>query len=89
MQIPTWFVIVIGLVIVFVGLISLILICSIMGAICKRLIKEEPTREASAPAVSSGDIPNKQELLAAVAAAVAEELGEDVSAIRITSIRRI
>ena len=89
MQIPTWFVIVIGLAIVFVGLISLILICSLMGVICKKFIKDEPKKESPAAPVVSEEIPNKQELLAAVSAAVAEELGEDVAAIRITSIRRI
>ncbi len=89
MQIPTWFVIVIGISIVFVGLISLIVICYLMGAVCKVLVKDEPKKEvAKAPAVPA-TIPNKQELIAAVSAAVAEELGEDVSAIRITSIRRV
>lgn len=89
MQIPTWFVIVIGLVIVFIGLIFLILICYLMGAICNALIKDEPKKEAVPPAPSAEPIQNKQELIAAVSAAVAEELGEDVSAIRITSIRKI
>ncbi len=35
------------------------------------------------------EIPNRQEFIAAVSAAIAEELGEDVSAIRITSVKRI
>lgn len=91
MQIPTWFVIVIGLAIVFIGLVFLILICYLMGAICNAFIKDEPKKEAVAPAPAPTPdfIPNKQELIAAVSAAVAEELGEDVSAIRITSIRKI
>lgn len=89
MQIPTWFVIVIGLSIVFVGLVSLILICYLMGAICNAFIKDEPKKEFAAAVSSPEPIPNKQELIAAVSAAIAEELGEDVSAIRITSIKKI
>lgn len=89
MQIPTWFVIVIGLTIVFIGLISLIVICYLMGAVCKALIKDEPSSALVKNVPTSDTIPNKQELIAAVSAAVAEELGEDVSAIRITSIRKI
>jgi len=41
------------------------------------------TKAAPAP------IPNKGELIAAVTAAVAEELGTDVSAIRVLSFRRV
>lgn len=89
MQIPTWFVIVIGIAIVFIGLISLIVICYLMGAVCKALIKDEPSSAPVKNVPTSDTIPNKQELIAAVSAAVAEELGEDVSAIRITSIRKI
>lgn len=89
MQLPTWFVIVIGLSIVFIGLVSLIAICYLMGAICKALIKDEPQKETVKAPAANVSIQGKQELIAAISAAVAEELGENVSAIRITSIRRI
>ena len=63
---------------VFIGLICLVGVCKLIGFI--GIKKKDAVPQ---------EIPNRQELLAAVAAAVAEELGEDVRAIRITSIRRI
>ena len=41
------------------------------------------------PAPAAGDVPNRQELIAAVSAALAEELGTDVSGIRILSFRKV
>ena len=81
-----------GFGLVFVGLIAIIIICKIMGAVCQLFIKEN---KASAPkekkAKSGGklDIPNKGEFVAAVSAALAEEMGKDVSAIRILSIKKL
>ena len=75
----------IGMGTVFVGLICLVGICKLIGLVVSKLPqggkkpKEEPPVE----------IPNRQEFIAAVSAAIAEELGEDVRAIRITSVRRI
>ncbi|MBQ4313641.1 MAG: OadG family protein [Clostridia bacterium] len=79
-------VVVMGIGIVFVGLISIIIICSIMGSICKALIKQPV---AAAVEEEPEQIPNRQEMVAAVSAAIAEELGAEVSAIRIKSIRRV
>lgn len=86
-----------GLGLVFVGLICIILICSIVGALCKNLIKDKGTgaddavqdmnRPASAAANSGID--NKGEFVAAVSAVIAEELGTDVTGIRVLSIRKI
>ncbi len=76
---------------VFVGLICLILLCYVVGFFCKGTAKKEAPKE-TAPAVAPAApavIPNKQELLAAISAAVAEELGTDVSAIRITSFKKL
>lgn len=85
------FVCAMGMGTVFVGLICLIIICKIVGFFCN-IGKKEQT--AAAPAVVAAlavadSIPNKQELIAAVSAAVAEELGTDVSAIRITSFKKL
>lgn len=83
-----------GFGLVFVGLICIIFICSIMGALCKRFIKEEkapstqPSKSA-APAVTSAGIANKGEFVAAVSAAIAEELGTDVTGIRVHSIKKL
>lgn len=80
---------------VFVGLICLILICYIMGAIIKAFAKgtKEETAvsvpaAASAPAASAA-VANKGEFAAAVAAAIAEDLGTDVTGIRIKSVKRV
>lgn len=88
------FVVCMGMGVVFVGLIALIIICKIMGAICGAMIKEKPAEAVkaaaapAAPAPVSQEIPNRQEFVAAVAAAIAEDMGTDISRIRIHSIVR-
>ncbi len=73
----------------FVGLIAIIVICMVMGAICKKLIKTAPEKQAAVQsAPKAAVIANKGELSAAIAAAVAEENGADVSGIRILSIKQ-
>lgn len=59
-DIPTWFVVVLGMVIVFIGLICLIALISFMGAIMKKVnAKHETAAEAAAPAavLRKRDIP--------------------------------
>ena len=81
------FVCAMGIGMVFVGLICLIIICSVIGAFCRIGTKKKEVAPVApaAPAV----IENKQEILAAVSAAIAEELGTDASAIRITSFKKL
>lgn len=91
-DIPTWFVVVLGMVIVFIGLICLIALISFMGAIMKKVnAKHETAAEAAASAAvpAEADISNRGELVAAISVALAEELGKDVKAIRIHSIKRV
>ncbi len=84
------FVVLMGVGTVFVGLICIILLVTLMGWICRKL--EKP---ASAAPAAPAAVPQRQaaanggEVLAAISAAIAEELGTDVSAIRITSIKRV
>ena len=89
--IPNWFVIVMGLGTTFVGLICIILLCSLLGVICKSLVKEEaPKVQPQAAAVSNLPMPeNKQEILAAVCAVIAEELGTEVEALKVVSFKRV
>ena len=83
------FVIALGLSTVFAGLILLIFVCKIMSFFCLKLgAGKKAVSPAAAPAAPAV-IPNKPELIAAVGVAIAEDLGEDVSAIRIKSIRQI
>lgn len=92
------FVVLIGMGIVFIGLICIVLLCNIMNILydmyelqAKNKSAEKTVSPAQkAPAASpvkSADIPNRQELIAAVSAAIAEEEGTDLSAIRILSVK--
>ena len=82
----------IGLGTVFAGLIGLILICYIMSSIVKAFTAnskdEAPKAPASAPAPAAA-ITNKGELAAAIACAIAEDLGTNVTGIRIKSIKKL
>jgi len=93
MEISNGVVALLGMGIVFIGLICIVIICTIMGAICKNIA---PKNEGSAKAVGqapknevAAPIANKQEIIAAVCAVIAEELGTDVSNIRVTSFKRV
>ncbi len=83
-----WFVVVMGIGTVFVVLILIIALCYLLGWICRAGAKEEQAAQSpvsAAPAAS----PNRAELAAAIAAAVAEYSGTDASAIRILSIKKL
>lgn len=77
---------------VFVGLILLIFVCKIMSLFAGNSSKQEEV-SAAAPIVQQPvveqPIENKQELIAAISVAVAEELGTDVSGIRIHSLKKL
>lgn len=80
-----------GISIVFIGLICIIILITIMGRIVQAFTKKEKKQPETVPAAISQEaaIPNRQEFVAAVTAAIAEDLGQDVSKIRIHSIRRV
>ncbi len=79
-----------GFGLVFIGLIAIIIICKIMGWLCQALIKENKApKEKKVKSTKKLEIPNKGEFVAAVSAALAEEIGKDVSAIRILSIKKL
>ena len=88
----------IGFLIVFIGLICLIAIVSLMGSICAKVLKDDKKPAAKAPVAPAKAAPvkaapaaiaNRDELVVAFSAAVAEELGTDVSAIRVVSLKEI
>lgn len=92
MEISNELVILMGIGIVFAGLISIIILCSIMGLILRDRKSEKKADDAVAQptaSVENYEIPNKQQFVAAVSAVIAEELGKDISAIRIHSIKKI
>ena len=84
-----------GLVTVFVVLICLIIIIKVMGAIMAGAVKAAPAPAPAAPAAAApaaaaaAPQPNKQQLVAAISAAIAEDMGGDVGHIKIHSIRKL
>ena len=77
---------------VFVGLVAIIVLCYIMSALVKFFEKGKKTNDvqsAVAPVQSNGPIPNKQELVAACCAVIAEELGTEANNIKVKSFKRI
>ena len=87
------FVCLLGVGTVFLGLVCLVVLCKIIGALAGKKSKE--TAPATTPAAPPGaattnqHIENRQEIIAAVSAVIAEELGTDVSALRILSFKKI
>ena len=81
------FVCLMGMGTVFFGLICLIVLTTIMGKIVGG---HAAPAAAPAPApVAAAAEPNRQEVVAAVSAAIAEELGTDITGIRIVSMKKL
>ena len=84
-----------GLITVFVVLICLIIIIKVMGAIMAGAGKAAPAPAPAAPAAAApaaaaaAPQPNKQQLVAAISAAIAEDMGGSVDHIRIHSILKL
>ena len=90
MEVSNLFVCLMGMGVTFIGLIGLI---GLMAVMSKLVGGKSAPASAAVPAVSAapagGDIPNRQELIAAISAALAEEMGTDVTGIRILSLKKI
>ncbi len=86
-----WQVCLLGVGTVFVGLIGVILVCFIIGAVVSKIggKKEEVQTPAPAQTVQNDEIQNREEFVAAISAALAEYMGEDVNSFRIVSIKKI
>ncbi len=101
MELSSTFVCIMGMATVFAGLICLIVICFLLSLIARNTAKENPKKtETAAPSLAVSPekavcsapaqaIENREELVAAISAAIAEELGQDVKNIRILSLRKI
>ena len=84
------FVVLMGLGTVFAGLLCIILLVTLMSWVCARTsapktVPQMPAAPAAMPA--SGTV--TPAMMAAVAAAIAEDMGTDVSAIRIVSMKNV
>ena len=88
-SIPSWFVVVMGMGIVFFGLVCIVVLCTVMSKIVRAFDKNPVPAQAPAAVSAAEPIANRQELVAAVSAVLAEELGTDVSAIRILSLKKV
>ena len=78
---------------VFIGLVSIIILTKIMSAFCKNSneAKNNVSNAVNSPTASiqNNNIENRQEIIAAVSAAIAETLGEEVDALKIISFKKI
>ena len=88
------FVTLMGIGTVFFGLVCIIVLTTVMGSVLKSKSKPAaPTPaaapKAAAPAAPAVNTAKEQEILAAVIAAVTEDLGPSASRMQITSINKI
>ena len=100
MEYSNLFVCLMGICTVFIGLICIIILVSVMSGIVRKSEKKADSRSAeSANAISAGSpsaakalaAPGEKvtpEMVAAISAAIAAELGTGTDAIRILSIKR-
>ena len=90
MEYSNLFVCLMGMGTVFFGLICLIVLTTIMGHILAR--QQKTAAPAAAPisaAPATDDGPIRPEVVAAISAALAENLGTDITGIRIKSIKKL
>lgn len=85
------FVCLMGIGTVFVGLICIVLLCKAMSALCQwwELRDGLPPGGGDDAAAAVDVIPRRQEMIAAVSAVIAEELGVEVNAIRVLKFERV
>ncbi len=86
------FVCLMGIGIVFVGLVCIIFVCKIMGFLVTRFVKTDNkiVEQKSTPApAASEDLPvdEKLSVIAGICAVIAEELGTDANNIRVLSFK--
>ncbi|MBQ8392187.1 MAG: OadG family protein [Clostridia bacterium] len=89
-----WIVCLIGVAVVFAGLAILIGVIEIMNRICDKIASKKATTVEAAPTApvaptAPAAVENRSEIVAAVCAAVAEENGTDISAIRVVSFKKL
>ena len=91
MEFSHWFVCAMGMGVTFIGLACMIGLIYLQSMIFGEKPKPAPVAvPASAPVPAQSEaIVNRGELVAAVSAALAEDMGVDVTAIRILSMKKI
>ena len=92
-----WLVAILGIAVVFVGLVSIVGLVWAMNKLCDRFLTGKSQHAPAVPAapaapataVANAPIANREEIVAAVCAAVAEEEGVDISALRVLSFKKL
>ncbi len=83
------FVCLFGMATVFVGLTCIIFLVNAMSRAVRSTEKKPAAAPAAAVAAPTASPVDKAQLIAAVSVAIAEEMGTDVSGIRILSMKKI
>ena len=86
MDYSLWFVCLMGMGTVFFGLVCIIILTKLMSAVLGKKPALAQSASRSADALPQTVTP---ELVAAVSAALAEELGTDITGIRIISMKKV
>ncbi len=85
-----WFVVAMGIGTVFIGLACIIVLSYAMSTVVRKFAKAPAVTAAAAPAAPAVEtIPNRQAMIAAISAAIAEDMGTDLSGIRILSVKKL
>lgn len=86
-----WMVAGLGIAVVFVGLIAIVGLVWAMNKLCDCIFKQKSLPAVPAVPASAANVPieNREEIVAAVCAAVAEEEGVDISALRVVSFKKL
>lgn len=89
MEYSNLFVCLMGMGTVFVGLICLIVLTSLMSRIFGRNRNQTSAIPAAPVPTAAENEPIRPEVVAAISAAIAEDLGTDITGIRIKSIKKL
>lgn len=84
------FIVLMGVGTVFIGLICIVFLCIIISAVCRAFGKKTEMKEEMPETENKPQsIEDRQAIIAAVSAVIAEELGKDISAIRVLSFKKL
>lgn len=82
-------VVLLGVGVVFFGLLTIVGFCALMGRIFRSVEEGKKTAPPAPAPVCEPDPAERGAILAAICAVIAEELGTDVTALRVRSFRKI
>lgn len=84
-------VVLLGMGTVFVGLICMVFLCMGMSVLIEKLPQTDGEKETlqNSSAVANAPIADRQAIIAATCAVIAEELGTEVKNIKVVSFKRV